>query len=161
MACGRSRLRGGSAQHTIVLPDDDKFDAVVAQLDATHISAMRNAKDGPRADLKMPKFDISKNVTLDDQLNAMGMNVAFSKQADFSGMTTKERLQIQTVIHQATVTVDENGTVATAATAMLAFAVSMPQTTPFVVDRPFLFFISDHTTNAVLFIGQVIDPTKP
>jgi serpin B len=134
---------------------------VVAQLDAAHIAAMRSAKEGPVAYLTMPKFDISKERVLDDQRKAMGMNVAFSGEADFSGMTKKERLQIQSVIHQATVTVDENGTVATAATAMLGFAVSMPATTPFVVDRPFLFFISDHTINAVLFVGQVLDPTKP
>jgi serpin B len=152
---------GDQLSMTIVLPDEGKFDAVVAQLDATHIAAMRSAKEGPRAVVKMPKFDMSRNIVLDDQLKAMGMNVAFSGAADFSGMTTKESLQIQTVIHQATVTVDENGTVATAATAVLIFPVSMPQTTPFVVDRPFLFFISDHATNAVLFVGQVIDPTKP
>jgi serpin B len=152
---------GDQLSMTIVLPDEGKFDAVVAQLDAATIALMRSATEGPMADLKMPKFDISKNTALDDQLKAMGMNVAFSGEADFSGMTTKEGLQIQTVIHRATVTVDENGTVATAATAVLMFPASMPQTTPFVVDRPFLFFVSDHATNAVLFVGQVIDPTKP
>lgn len=150
---------GDRLSMTIVLPDEGKFDAVVGQLDAMHMAAMRSANEGPVADLKMPKFDIAKNIRLDNQLKALGMNVAFSGAADFSGMTTSERLQIQTVIHQATVTVNENGTVATAATAMLAFPVSAPPTTPFLVDRPFLFFISDHTTDAVLFVGQVIDPT--
>lgn len=152
---------GGQLSMTIVLPDTGKFDEVASHMDDAFVRSLDTAMSGPVADLWLPKFDISASVELSDQLKDMGMNLAFSYNADFSGMTDAEGLLLQAVVHQATVTIDEKGTVATASTVDIVIPASMPPpTAPFVVDRPFLFFVSDASTHAVLFVGQVTDPTK-
>jgi serpin B len=92
----------------------------------------------------------------------MGMPAAFDPaQADFSGMTTQEPLYISHVIHQANISVDEKGTEAAAATAVSVDASAMPAQ-PFDIhfDRPFIFAIRDLDTGAILFLGQVTDPTN-
>ena len=86
---------------------------------------------------------------------------AFDERADFSGMTKRDRLYIAKAKQKAFVSVDEQGTEASAATGMLAEAVSAaPPATPFVVDRPFLFVIRDRPTGAVLFSGRVTDASR-
>ena len=94
----------------------------------------------------------------------MGMPTAFDPSAaDFSGMTKDEELFIAAVIHQANITVDEEGTEAAAATAVVmettAAPLDPPQPIDFVVDRPFLFAIRDNTTSAILFLGHISDPS--
>jgi serpin B len=79
--------------------------------------------------------------------------------ADFSGMTTQERLYVSIVIHQANIDVDEKGTTASAATAVVMDASSAPlDHVTLNVDRPFLFALRDVTTGAIVFLGQVTDP---
>ena len=120
---------------------------------------------GPQlVNLMMPKFDIETSVGLADVLGAMGMPTAFDPAAaDFSGMTKEEALFIAAVIHQANITVDEDGTEAAAATAVVmettAAQADPPQPIDFVVDRPFVFAIRDNTTSAILFLGHIGDPT--
>ena len=85
-------------------------------------------------------------------------------EADFSGVTSHpEGLAIGEVLHQAWVQVDEEGTEAAAATAVMMVALGVPseppEPVPFVVDRPFLFVLRDDVTGAVLFFGRVVDPT--
>jgi len=82
--------------------------------------------------------------------------------ADFSGMTTGRDLYISAVIHQAFVSVDESGTEAAAATAvvMALRSASIPREPPeVVVDRPFLFLIRDIESGTILFMGRVLNPT--
>ena len=74
-------------------------------------------------------------------------------------MTTSEHLSLDDVIHQANVTVDEKGTVAAAATAAVMRTTGAPaRVERLVVDRPFLFFVRDIPTGALLFAGQVTNP---
>jgi serpin B len=75
-------------------------------------------------------------------------------------MTTEEQLYISAVLHQAFIAVDEEGTEAAAATAVVVSEASMPLATVLNVDRPFLFVIHDIESAAPLFIGRVSDPTK-
>jgi serpin B len=99
-------------------------------------------------------------------LGAMGMPQAFEKGvADFSGMTGKRDFIISAVIHKAYIDVNEEGTVAAAATAVVmsrAMAMSpvRMQTPEFRADHPFVFLIRDNRSGAMLFMGRVIDPTK-
>jgi serpin B len=87
------------------------------------------------------------------------MAVAFSEQADFSRMTGNRELFISEVIHKAFVSVDESGTEAAAATAVVMKLSSAPaDPVPFTADRPFLFLIRDLETGAILFVGRVLDP---
>jgi len=79
--------------------------------------------------------------------------------ADFSGMTDTAPLYIQEVVHQAFVAVDERGTEAAAATAVVAGTTSAPPRATLTVDRPFIFAILDRTTGATLFVGRVLDPS--
>jgi serpin B len=91
------------------------------------------------------------------------MPTAFDDElADFSGMTTQEKLFITAVLHEAYIAVDESGTEAAAATAVVAGVTAGRVTTPvtMVVDRPFLFVIHDLATATPLFIGRVTDPTS-
>jgi serpin B len=89
----------------------------------------------------------------------MGMSVAFSDVADFSGINGKGGLSIKDVIHQSFVKVNENGTEAAAATAVIVGDSSVPVPAKISLDKPFLFFIRDLQTKAVLFVGRVTDPS--
>ena len=88
------------------------------------------------------------------------MPTAFTGAADFSGITTAERLSISNVIHQANIDVDEKGTEAAAATAVVMRATAiLAQPVTVRVDRPFLFALRDVPTGAILFLGRVADPS--
>ena len=90
----------------------------------------------------------------------MGMTDAFSTAADLSGIDGTKDLLIQDVVHKAFVDVDEAGTEAAAATAVMIALKGMPQQPIKVtVDRPFVFFIRDIQTNTVLFVGRLHDPS--
>jgi serpin B len=97
---------------------------------------------------------------------ALGMPLAFSGEADFSGMTVsrRESLMISNVIHKAFVDVNEEGTEAAAATAVIArptAAVFRPKPVPvFRADHPFVYLIRDVRNGSVLFLGRLADPTK-
>jgi serpin B len=89
------------------------------------------------------------------------MPIAFDPfRADFTGMTVEEQLYISHVLHQAFIAVDEEGTEAAAATAVVMSTPSMPRATVLNVDRPFLFVIHEIDTATPLFIGRVSDPTE-
>jgi serpin B len=83
----------------------------------------------------------------------------FGGNADFTGMNGSGGLFIQDVVHQAFVAVDENGTEAAAATAVIIGEVSAPPPATLRIDRPFVFVIIDRPTGATLFIGRVLDPS--
>jgi serpin B len=110
--------------------------------------------------LSMPRFKMETGLELKPQLCALGAEPAFSDDANFSGIG-EERLKISEVVHKAFVEVDEEGTEAAAATGVItARCAGMLPTQPkvFNADHPFLFFIWDRNTNAVLFSGRVLDP---
>jgi serpin B len=105
-------------------------------------------------------FGIETKTDLAPILGSLGMPSAFDDRADFSGITTSKRLQVSNVIHQANIDVDEKGTEAAAATAVVMRATGMPAE-PVVLraDRPFLFAVRDVPTGAILFLGRVGDPS--
>lgn len=119
---------------------------------------------GRLVDLGLPKFDIQTATSLADVLGAMGMARAFEDRDEFTGMSSeKPGLFIGDVIHQANITVDEEGTEAAAATAVIMVGESAPQEPPtpvvFVVDQPFTFWLRDRATGTVIFAGRVNDPS--
>ena len=112
--------------------------------------------------LGMPKFDIQTSTDLASVLGALGMATAFSDKADFSGMNTAEQLFIAAVIHQANITVDEEGTEAAAATAVAMAGTSAPapeETVVLTIDRPFTFWLHDTANQTILFAGRINDPS--
>jgi serpin B len=121
--------------------------------------------DGPTEfdlDLKLPRFTLDFSASLADYFKKMGMDVAFRYPgADFLPMGSKE-LFISDVIHKTRLEVDEKGTVAAAATAIMMGAGSARRQAPkkkiLVFDRPFVVLIGDSQTGAVLFAGVIEDP---
>jgi serpin B len=108
----------------------------------------------------MPKFQIESSFGLVDALTALGMTDAFSSAADFSGMTSSSDLFVSDVIHKAFVSVDEAGTEAAAATAVMMKLTAAPaDPVKVTVDRPFIFAIRDIQTGTLLFVGRVVNPT--
>ncbi|MDP7036049.1 MAG: serpin family protein, partial [Planctomycetota bacterium] len=114
-----------------------------------------------RYDLGLPRFKSTPpRFDLKETLQKMGMKDAFQpKKANFKGITNTEPIWIDKVIHKAVVDVDESGTEATAATAVLMTRSGVPKTpVPLQVDRPFLFLIRDQQTGSILFMGRILDP---
>jgi serpin B len=116
--------------------------------------------------LSLPRFTMTQQFELSSTLSAMGMSRAFSSAADFSGMTGEPDFAISAAIHKAFIDVDEQGTEAAAATAIVMYATAMrrefPEPPPIVfrADHPFLFILLDAKSGSMLFLGRVIDPTK-
>jgi serpin B len=108
----------------------------------------------------LPKFKMTSQFDLGGTLVKMGMEKAFDQNlADFSGMTGgKEDIYISKVIHKAFVDVNEEGTEAAAATAVIMKARGISRTPVFKADHPFLFMIRHNATNTILFMGRVADP---
>ena len=105
----------------------------------------------------LPRFKFRQSCKLKDQLTKLGMPKAFSEgDADFSGLTKAAILCINDVIHEACIEVDEKGTVAAAATAVVMKAEGA--SLPFALDEPFLFLLYDSLTDTILFLGRVADP---
>jgi serpin B len=111
-------------------------------------------------DLSFPRFTMTSEFSLRKALTALGMKIAFSTSADFSGMSDLKDLQISEVLHKAFVEVNEKGTEAAAATAVVMRAYAAPPTdkVEFKADHPFLFVIKETGTNAILFIGRCVNP---
>ncbi len=106
----------------------------------------------------MPRFEFESESRLSEALKKLGMPVAFTGAADFSGMSSQADLLIQDVLHKAFVSVDEEGTEAAAATAVVIGLESLPPTATMTIDRPFIFLIRDRQTATILFLGRVTDP---
>jgi serpin B len=105
----------------------------------------------------LPRFKMTSEFQLNDVLQALGMRDAFiAGRADFSGMTGSRGLFIGAVVHQAFVDVNEEGTEAAAATAVVMLKGGLPPA--FRADHPFLFLIRDVRTGSILFFGRVMDP---
>ena len=89
---------------------------------------------------------------------AKSLRIAFSGGADFSGMTGSPGLFIDAVLHKAFVSLDEAGTEAAAATAVIMKEEAPSQQAEVTLDRPFIFLIRDIETGAILFVGRVMNP---
>lgn len=152
----------GQTSMMIVLPNDkDGLTKVENAIKDTSIATWASALSSTEVNVKLPRFTSTHHVSLAEALGAMGMPLAFDPtKADFSGIDGKKELYLGDVVHQAFVTVDEKGTEAAAATAVVAVPpTAMPVAPPidFRADHPFVFFIRD-TRGAVLFMGRVADP---
>ncbi len=107
----------------------------------------------------LPKFKITAQFMLKEILSKMGMPLAFSPAADFSGMSEEEGLYLSAVIHKAYVKVNEKGTEAAAATGVIARAISAgPPPAIFHADHPFVFLIRDNSSSSILFLGRLVQP---
>jgi len=143
----------------ILLADAGEFEAFEGRLNADFFSSIAGDLTSRQVSLTMPKFKYESMFSLRNTLTELGMPRAFSDTADFSGMNGEGGLYIQDVLHKAFVSVDEKGTEAAAATAVVVGTTSAPSPdVELTIDRPFVFLIRDVQTGAVLFAGRVLDP---
>jgi serpin B len=151
----------------LVVPSDvDRLRTAPAMFgadDLANLFASLNAAGQRSVSLSLPRLDTVSKLALGEPFRQLGMRLAFDRErADFAGMTGgRAALYIGEVLHRAVVKVTEEGTEAAAATAVAMIAGSALQPKrdlPFPVDRPFLFFITERSTGAILFQGRIMDP---
>ena len=145
----------------ILLPKED-LASIDDSLTPEQISAFKQLLRKQRVDIYIPKFKFETKYMMKEDLKSMGMPTAFDDvAADFSGMTGDKSLYIGAVIHQAFVDVNEEGTEAAAATAVIMTLKSaMPMQKVFRADHPFIFMIQQKDTGNILFMGRVNNPTE-
>lgn len=151
----------GDASMTVVLPRGN----METLLDGLTPESLDTATAGVRlVDLSMPRFEYRSPLLLSSTLRALGMTSAFVPPpgpgtADLTGIVERRELYVQEVVHQGFISVDERGTEAAAATAVVIGATSAPQPATLTLDRPFLFLIRHDPTGEVLFAGILADPS--
>jgi len=152
---------GGELSMVVLLPAEGQFERLAQGLDAAQLADILGRIEHTQVALTLPRFKYESEFPLKEALQRLGMEEAFSTNADFSGMDGRRDLFIDNVYHKAFVAVDEKGTEAAAATAVVIALTSMPAEPKEVrVDRPFLFLIRDVESGAILFLGHVVNPTK-
>ena len=150
---------GDELSMVILLPEDGNFEAFEEGLQGQQVRDIISGLQPSEVALTMPKFEFDSEFSLTDTLAGMGMPIAFSDAADFSGMTGNRELFISDVLHKAFVAVDEAGTEAAAATAVIMELTAMPDPPVEVtIDSPFIFLIRDIETGTILFVGRVMNP---
>lgn len=154
---------GATLSMLIFLPDKpDGLASLEKDLDTKVLEYFEERARRVPVHVYLPRFTMTRSLSLASALRTMGMRLAFSQTADFSGMADEESLQISDVIHKAFVEVTEEGTEAAAATAVVmgitAARIEDQKPVVFRADRPFLFLIRDTATRSVLFIGRLADP---
>ncbi len=155
----------GDFEMVIVLPDAvDGLRHVESAIDRSRLgewlSELENAKPQSLS-LELPKFKISTQPDCTLALKRLGLNEVFNLfLADFSGVSVERALSLDAVLHRAVIEVHEKGTEAAAVTVVCAAGGrAIPRTPkPFKVDHPFLFFIRETRTGAILFLGRIVDP---
>ncbi|GEO06085.1 serpin [Adhaeribacter aerolatus] len=144
---------------TIIVPNgQETVSNLTRQLNADQLATWLGKANTTKLDLRLPKFKLEYKKELKETLKQLGMGEAFSNQANFSRMVAGSTggLAISEVMHKTFVEVNEEGTEAAAATSVGVVLTSLPPTIQ--VDRPFIFLIREKSSNAILFIGQLMNP---
>ncbi|MBR4196940.1 MAG: serpin family protein [Synergistaceae bacterium] len=147
---------GGRLSMVVILPPKGRPD-VLKNFDAGKFSEWLEKMEVYDVDLWLPKFRAEEKYELRGIFEALGVRQAFTDDANFSGITADEPLKADGVIHQTFIDVDEERTEAAAATAIpMMVGSAMPEARPFAefhADHPFIYFITDNATGAILFMG--------
>jgi serpin B len=145
----------------LLLPKENTLDDLEKDISLDKLSGWRKMLNKRRVDVYIPKFKFETKYFLVETLRKMAMKTAFSSSADFSGMDGTTSFFINNVIHRAFVEVNEEGTEAAAATAVVVGITSVgPRIPIFRADHPFIFIIQQKDTGNILFLGRVSDPSK-
>lgn len=151
---------GGTAAMNIIVPDAGNFEAFESSFGKETYDRIIYGMQPVSVELGLPKFEFDRAIGLSNTLKDMGMPDAFDPdKADFSGMTGNRDLFVSDVFHKAFVAVDEAGTEAAAATAVIMEVTSAPMfDVTLQIDRPFIFIIRDTVSGQILFVGRVLNP---
>jgi serpin B len=153
---------GEDVSMVILVPDAGKFEAFESELNSALVESILSALEPNQVMLTLPKFSFESEFQLKDKLSQMGMPEPFDPDlANFSGMDGTRQLYIGEAYHKAFVAVDEKGTEAAAATAVIMqLSMAPAQQIDLVVDRPFIFLIRERETGTILFLGRVTNPSN-
>lgn len=152
----------GNYSMVVMLPDEGftAADVAIAITPENWSTWMTGLKQGiTEVNLSLPRFKYEYKRTLNDDLTALGMGIAFTGGADFSNISDED-LMISRVLHQTFIETNEEGSEAAAATVVEIVRTSMPMITTVNINRPFLYFIRETTTGTIVFMGLVTDPTE-
>jgi len=144
----------------VLLPDEDKdLPSVINSLTSDGVKNIFNSALETETKLILPRFILEYEIELNDILTQLGMGVAFDAyRADFTGINKDGGIFISKVKHKSFISVDDEGTEAAAVTSIEFKRTSLSDS--FTVNRPFMFFIKENTTNTILFTGIIYEP-KP
>lgn len=151
----------GNASMMLIVPDAGQFATVEGSFDGSLLADALDRLGPAEVTLDMPKWESSTAIDLVPTLKAAGVTDLFDpNSADLSGIAAVPGLHVAAALHQANITVDEEGTEAAAATAVVVGPGSAPvDRVTLSIDRPFLYLITDDVTGEILFVGRVLDPT--
>ena len=148
----------------IMLPGKDQLREFESSLDRTRLAEVLNALAPETVALTMPRWRSRFRADLRPALRVLGVRAAFEPTADFGGIALADTLYIALVNHAATIEVDEDGTEAAAATAIVMPECRAPegqsQWKVFTADRPFIYAIRHNATGEIVFLGRVADPQE-
>jgi serpin B len=153
---------GEALSMVVLLPKErDGLNAMETKLTAERVTTWIAQAAAREVKVYLPKFRFTSQFNLSATLQTMGMQEAFSENADFSGMASDKQLSISDVVHKAFVEINEEGTEAAAATAVIVGVTSVGEPPPipvFQADHPFIFLIQDKLSGSFLFVGRVVNP---
>ena len=152
--------KGDTTSMIIILPGEaDGLKSIENNLSVSMLQNIRENLYSVKVDLKMPKFKMELGFDLCDLFKGMGMTDLFdASKADLSGMDPSKMTYVSNIIHKACVEVNEEGTVAVAATAVVSKLRSLPRPPMnFHADHPFIFYIYDKKSDIILFMGRFLD----
>jgi serpin B len=148
---------GQAVDMWVILPAEGRFEDVQGRLGADWIEAVRRDAGARQVILALPRFGVEATLCLHDLFKEMGMAHVFCPALDFEGIAEEGGLCVDTALHRATITVDEKGTEAAAAT-MAAVLLEQVQDFEMTIDRPFVFAIVARERGEILFLGRVLHP---
>jgi serpin B len=150
---------GQALSMVVLVPDAGTFESYVQGLTEDQLAAALRALHPMAVSLSLPKFSYAAGYELEQALARLGMTDAFGMEADLSGMDGTRELFVDEVYHKAFIAVDETGTEAAAASAVVVSRKGFGLAQELTVDRPFVYLIQDVETDTILFLGHVIDPS--
>ncbi|XP_005047598.1 PREDICTED: alpha-1-antitrypsin-like [Ficedula albicollis] len=150
----------GNVTSFFVLPDEGTMKQVEEALLKETVSDWLRSFQKRKIYLDLPRFSVSSSLDVKSLFEKMGVKEVFSDQADLSGVAKNLLLKVSKAIHKATVDVRENGTEAAAVTMMeiMPLSASFPPPPHITFNKPFLMMIIDKTTDALLFLGKIVNP---
>ncbi len=153
----------GKLEMVFIQPSMDKFEVFEQELTTQSLKSLREQQQWGGVRFSLPRFQFSTDINSQKILTTLGMPSTFDQnQADFSGITLEEQIYIDAAIHEAFINVDEEGTEAAGATAILLAGKGMPAREPVEINlnSPFFFILQDRETGTILFYGRVMNPLQ-
>ncbi|XP_034936025.1 plasma serine protease inhibitor-like [Chelonus insularis] len=146
----------------IIVPDKYDLTYVEENFDKINFFELNASKQLSKVDLSLPKFKISNRSNLQKTLEKLDIKRIFTKEADFTGISKSSKLHVDKIVQKTELEIDEDGSEAGSATAIIDVTSSPPRkalrNVRFIVDRPFIVAIT--VDEFIIFVGRVVDPTK-